>query len=156
MKIRLLLLMLLSSIHVLGQQKKKKDFAFSPDFIVQQQVMGGVNLFIGEFLESQMMIGMTGTRIGVESNFRSGEEFIIAPKIGYEISLVAVVARLTALNYFQNKHAEFRLLPEVGISLGGNINLTYGYNFRLTPRKITDISNHRMCLSFNINRKLYD
>jgi len=61
--------------------------------------------------------------------------------------------RLSALNYFQNQQSEFRILPEVGASLGGMFNLTYGYGISF-KNSINGISNHRLSFSINLNRKL--
>ena len=138
-----------------SQEKNKKyDFAFSPGLICQKETFGEVNLLVGKVIIEKGIIGMSGIRMGVESNFKSNSEFIIAPKIGYEITATIFSLRLSTLNYFQNSRNDFRFLPEIGLSWGGFVNLTYGYNFRLTSTEIEDLSKHRFCLSFNLNKKL--
>ena len=155
MKSTFLLFMIIFSTNIFSQEKKRKfDFAFSPELISQRDLFGGANLLIGKVINEKMIIGMSGVRIGVESNFKNKQDLIFAPKVGVEISGTIVVIRLSALNYFQNDKSEFRLLPEIGLSWGGFVNLTYGYNFRITNRQIEDFSQHRICLSFNLNRKL--
>jgi len=149
--------MLLSAVEVFSQDTlRKTDFAFSPELIGQGQIFGGANLTIGRVVIEKVVVGMVGTRIGVETNFKSNSDFIIAPKIGYEVSPTFFVLRLSGLCYFQNGNNEFRLLPEVGFSYGGLINLTYGYNIRLTASRIDDLRGHRWCLSFNLNKKLIE
>jgi hypothetical protein len=155
MKITFLSFIIIFSASIFSQEKKEKyDFAFSPELISQKDVFGGANLLIGKVVNEKMIIGMSGVRIGVESNLKNNQDLIIAPKVGLEISGTIVVMRFSAVNYFQNGRSEFRLLPEIGLSSGGFVNLTYGYNFRLTNKQIYDLSGHRFCLSFNLNRKL--
>lgn len=133
---------------------KKYDYTFSPELIYQKDFFGGINLAIGNIVINKTMIGISGMRIGIESNFKTHSDFIIAPKIGYEIAATFITLRLTGINYFQNGETQLRILPEIGITAGGYINLTYGYNIRISSSHINDISNHRLCLSFNLNKKL--
>ena len=150
-----LIILIIFSISCYSQESKKKfDFAFSPEIISQKEIFGGANLLIGKVVIEKMVVGMSGTRIGFESNFKNNGDFIIAPKIGYETSGTILVMRLSAINYFQSNKSEFRILPEIGLSWGGFVNLTYGYNFRLTNSQIDNLSKHRFCLSFNFNKKL--
>ncbi|MCZ8298385.1 MAG: hypothetical protein O9297_14335 [Flavobacterium sp.] len=155
MKITFLSFIIIFSASVYSQEKKKKyDFAFSPELISQKDLFGGANLLIGRVVNEKMIIGMSGVRIGVESNLKNNSDLIIAPKVGFETSGTILIMRFSAVNYFQNTKSEFRLLPEIGLSWGGFVNLTYGYNFRITNKQINDLSGHRFCLSFNLNRKL--
>jgi hypothetical protein len=137
-------------------QKKKKlpDFAISPGVIFQRQTFGELNILIGQYESSTGGNAFGGVRIGAESNFKSGKEHIFAPKIGIELSGMVICLRATALTYFYNGDTQFRLLPELGISFLGFANLTYGYNFNLSTNELIGISNHRICLSINLNRDL--
>lgn len=137
------------------QKFKKYDYAFSPGVIVQENVFNEFNIIIGTVSSQNWTVGIVGTRIGFESNFKYDKDFIIAPKVGYEISMILVSLRLSAANYFQNKESEFRIIPEMGLSFGGAINLTYGYGFSLNHSDINGLSNHRLSLTFNINDSLY-
>src|SRR5262245_45427379 len=111
-----LVLPLFFAIQVHSQDTDRKtDFAFSPEVIAQGQIFGGANVTIGTVMIGYGVVGIEGTRIGVESNFRKNSEFIIAPKIGYEFCPTFFVFRLTGITYFQNKETEFRILPEIGI-----------------------------------------
>ena len=117
MKTTFLFFMIIFSTSIFSQEKKGKyDFAFSPELISQRDLFGGANLLIGKVINEKMIIGMSGVRIGVESNFKNKQDLIIAPKVGVEISGTIVVMRLSAVNYFQNDKSEFRLLPEIGLS----------------------------------------
>ncbi|MFC0605983.1 hypothetical protein [Winogradskyella pulchriflava] len=136
----------------------KLELVFSPGMFVQKQIFTEINISVGrvsaEFPPKMFpIVGFEGFRAGVETNLRSNEDFIIAPKLGYEISLTFFSVRLSALNYFHNKESEFRILPELGVSLGGMFNLTYGYGISF-KNPINDISNHRLSLSINLNRRL--
>lgn len=154
MKNLLFLILIFLQFGFSQEKNKKYDFAFSPGIISQKDMFGEANLLIGKVVIEKGIIGISGLRIGVESNFKSNTEFIIAPKIGYEISATIFSLRLSTLNYFQNNRSDFRVLPEIGFSWGGFVNLTYGYNFRLTSTEIENLSKHRFCLSFNLNKKL--
>jgi len=132
------------------------DLSFSPGFIVQRQAFAEANLNIGEVLSNGSVLGIAGYRIGAESNLRTGRDFIIAPKVGYEVCILIGVVRLSAINYFKGSTSEFRILPEVGLSMFGLINITYGYNIRVTSPAIGDISSHRLAISINLNKELFD
>jgi hypothetical protein len=128
--------------------------AFSPGVIIQRNAFIEANLFVGKIIiEDQPkvpVIGVSGFRIGIELDCSK----TFAPKIGYEIAIVGLAIRLSAANYFQEGNSEFRLLPEIGLSMGGWASLTYGYGISFNDRTITDIGHHRVCLSFNLNKRL--
>ena len=152
---KIVVLFVLFSFTCFSQEKKEKyDISFSPELIGQKEFFGGANILIGKVVIEKMIIGMNGVRFGFETNLRNSSEFLIAPKIGIEASGTIFIMRISALNYFQNSSNEFRILPEIGISWAGFINLTYGYNFRISSSQIDNINEHRLCLSFNFNRKL--
>jgi hypothetical protein len=139
--------------------KTEKSFLFSPGLISQSNIFADLNLTYGVITmvnepKVPPIFGVSGYRIGFESNFRSGNNYIIAPKVGYEYSLLVLVARISAVNYFQNKNSEFRLLPEIGITFLGEINLTYGFGIRFNQGNIDGLSKHRIGISINLNRKL--
>ena len=60
------------------------------------------------------------------------------------------------MNYFQDDRSQLRILPELGISLGGAINLTYGYGQKIVGNKIYRLSNHRVSLTVNLQRDLWN
>ena len=141
------------------KEPKTKGFVFSPGIIIQKEIFTEFSIGYGDIytdFKPKMVpnIGFKGFKLGMETNLKSKADFIIAPKIGYEISITYFSIRLSALNYFKNNQSEFRLLPEAGISLGGLVNLTYGYGIGF-GNTIHEISNHRLTLSFNLNRKLF-
>ncbi|RAJ13416.1 hypothetical protein LY08_01933 [Olleya aquimaris] len=141
------------------KEPRSLDVVFSPGIFIQKEIFTEANILLGTVYNNQSgyipMVGATGFRVGIETNLKSNENFIIAPKLGYEISVTYFSIRLSALNYFQNKQSEFRLLPEAGISIGGLINLTYGYGIGF-GQTIHGISNHRLSLSFNLNKRLWN
>lgn len=158
MKKFLIVFVFFSITNAFGQNKKQTDFIFSPGIILQKGVFLEANLFIGEVITETSIkvpvVGVQGWRVGLESNLQSGDNFVIAPKIGYELSATVFVLRLSAVNYFQNGNSEFRVLPEVGFSAGGWANLTYGYGIPLNDGNLRDVSRHRLSLSFNLNKRL--
>jgi len=136
-----------------------KDFAFSPGIIVQHETFLEFNVMLGEVTDINgkiPIVGIEGFRLGVETNLRDGRNHTIAPKFGYEFSMTLFSLRLSAVNYFQNGNSEFRILPEIGLSIGGWANLTYGYGIPLNNGNLNNVSCHRVALSFNINKRLYN
>ncbi|NRD20736.1 hypothetical protein HNV08_11810 [Winogradskyella eckloniae] len=137
---------------------RKLNLVFSSGVLVQKEVFTEFNVIIGnvsnEFPPKMFpIVGVQGLRIGMETNLKRDENFNIAPKLGYEISITFFSIRLSALNYFKNEQSEFRILPELGASFGGMVNLTYGYGISFN-NTIGGISNHRLSLNINLNRKL--
>jgi hypothetical protein len=135
---------------------KKSDFgvAFSPGFILQRNVFMDANLFLGDIYSDTEpkipIMGVKGFRIGVETDFNR----TIAPKVGYEIAITVICLRLTLADYIQGNQSQFRLIPELGISIGGWINLTYGYGISLNKANLTEIGHHRLALTINLNKRL--
>lgn len=145
---------------IISKAPKTLDFTFSPGTFIQKELFVEANIGIGEistvFPEKMFpIVGFQGFKLGMEANLKSGNNFIIAPKIGYELSITFFSLKLSAINYFQDKQSEFRLLPETGISIGGLINLTYGYGISF-GQSINGISNHRFSLNFNLNKRLWN
>jgi len=142
----------------LSKEREKIEFVFSPGILIQKEVFTEFNISVGKVSADfppkiLPIVGFEGFRAGFETNLKSNEDFIIAPKLGYEISITFFSVRLSALNYYQNNESEFRILPEFGASIGGMFNLTYGYGISF-KNSISGISNHRLSLSINLNRKL--
>ena len=139
------------------EKNTKLDFAFSPGIILQHQFFSDVNIIVGKVTVDNgkiPIVGISGVRLGFESNFKDGKDFIIAPKIGYEISATIFTIRLSAANYFNNSKSEFRIIPELGISVLGFANLTYGYGIPINKSDIYKLSHHRVSLTINLNKKL--
>lgn len=61
--------------------------------------------------------------------------------------------RLSAVNYFQNGNSEFRVFPELGVSINGRVNLTYGYGMPCNNGNLNNVSCHSVGLSFNCNKR---
>ena len=150
----------MSSIFCYSQDSKRVDkndfdFAFFPGLILQENLYFDANLLIGainEPEEYQPYIVYSGFRVGLESSFPiNNEDYTIAPKIGYEVSVMFVNLRLSAINYFQNSKSEFRILPEIGLSIGDWINLAYGYGIAFKDNNLNNLSNHR----FSVNLIVY-
>ena len=141
-------------------KKTFKDIIFSPGLIVQHETFLEFNVLIGDVTvmpsDKVPIVGVDGFRIGVETNLRDGHNHTIAPKIGYEFSYTVFSLRLSAVNYFQNGNSEFRILPEVGISALGWLNLTYGYGIPFNNGNLNNVSHHRVGLSINLDRRLRD
>lgn len=126
----------------------------SPGVSYQRQFMPELNLMLAKISIEQGGDAVWGPRIGMESNFNKND-FIVGTKIGYELSGMVVCFRGNAISYFHQGKTDLRLLPEVGLSLFGAVNLTYGYSIPLLDYRISSISNHRLTLTVNLNRDLW-
>lgn len=92
---------------------------------------------------------MVGTRFGTEISAVDGK-LLLGPKLGYEICVVFLSLRGSLLAYIQqNKQADWRLLPEIGLSGAGFCNLMYGMAIPITGKTIIP-PEHRITLTFNI------
>ena len=58
--------------------------------------------------------------------------------------------RINAIIYFRDRAADFRILPEVGFTAFGYVNLMYGYGLPLLKSELTDISRHRFSITLNL------
>tara|TARA_R110002049_G_scaffold68003_2_gene176326 strand:- start:332 stop:865 length:534 start_codon:yes stop_codon:yes gene_type:complete len=136
---------------------KKLDLVLSSGYVLQGNSFGELNLLIGKVIFENgkfPILGLDALRVGLESNFRNNENQILAPKIGLELSNLFVIVRLSFVNYFQHSSSEFRIIPEIGFSLGGLVNLTYGYGINLNNGNISGLSKHRLGISINLNKTL--
>ena len=163
MKHLVLFVLLLSSLwgyaqHTEGKKESNIAIVFSPGIVVRDHVFADASVFIGKVTATTdtkiPVVGSMGFRIGMESNFRTKEHYTIAPKIGYEINPMFLCFRLSAVNYFQHRKSEFRILPELGFSLGGWANLTYGYGIALENKNLHGLSPHSFTLTINWNKSL--
>jgi hypothetical protein len=147
----------LLSLIVSGQTESEKPptkIIFSPGLIYQGQFLGELNLMFSKLEIETGGSVIWGPRIGLETGY-SQDKFLIAPKIGYEFSGLLICLRGNALVYIQDKKSDYRLLPEIGISLGGAMNLCYGYNFHIYNDKIENIGTNRISLTINLDLDLW-
>jgi len=142
---------------VFSQEKTGKipmKLILSPGMSYQGKLLGELSLMFSKLDMTSGGAAIWGPRFGFESSLTSND-YIFAPKIGYEISGLMICLRGNGLAYLQNKKSDFRLLPEAGLSLSGAINLTYGYNLHIYGDKIRDIANHKFSLLVNLNCDLW-
>jgi hypothetical protein len=97
-------------------------------------------------------VGSMGYGVGTDLSYMD-DKFTIGPKAFVEFNpLVLFGSRIGLINYISQGQSDFRLLPEVGISLLGYANLMYGYSIPLLKTELDDISKHRFGLSVNLYR----
>lgn len=126
-------------------------------FIHQGDNYTEANVIIGiDGCTYHYLCGIIGWRVGAESNLKSGLEFVIAPKVGAAFTLFATTARISVVDYIQGSKSELRILPELGVTLFGLLDVTYGYGVRLTDTKIGGISEHRLGITANISWHIVD
>jgi len=153
----LVLLFILVSSSTFSQVGKKNipiKPILSPGLIYQNQFMGELNVMFSRLELTTGGSAIWGPRIGLESGFNK-DKFIIAPKVGYELSGLLFCIRGSALTYFQANKVDVRFLPEIGLSLSGALNLCYGYNFHLFNDKIDDVTSNRISLTLNLDFELW-
>jgi hypothetical protein len=155
MKYYLAIFFLLVTNIINAQDKSETGqyFLFSPGISYQNQFFGEVNVMYAYGLYADAPPHTIGPRLGFEFNF-DPNNFIIAPKIGYEVSVALALIRLNVIKYFTKNDNEFRLLPEIGLCWRSYVNLTYGYSIALPKSTIKEISISRITLTFNLNKHL--
>jgi hypothetical protein len=136
---------------IMGQPPDKK-IVLSPGLSYQGQFLGEMNLMQLKGIRSRESVLVRGPRIGLEFNFNTSH-FIYAPKIGYEWTFIFFTLRGNVISYVDQRKIDLRFLPEIGLSMIGYANLTYGYNVPLLNFKSAEIDNHRITFTINIDRE---
>jgi len=157
----LILVVLISTYSYSQSNKKESNFGiiFSPGYTIQGNSFLDLNLLFGnvnvqENVKLPPLLTYSGLRIGLESNLRFNEDYVIAPKIGYEHNIMLFTFRGSVINYFQNDQSELRVLPEIGLSLFTLVDFTYGYGIPINNAELNNVSNHRFTIRINLNKKL--
>lgn len=144
---------LLAFLPVFGvAQRFEPDPALSPGIVYQGEPVYELNFLAGRYISEMGGNAFPGVRLGVETNFRQGSDGYFAPKAGFELSGMIICLRGTAMACVQRSGIQFRLVPEIGVSLAGFVNLTYGYAFALNRPEGFGLAHHRVALSLNLNR----
>lgn len=150
-KIGVILLIVLTAPFVGSAQKK---LILSPGVSYQKEFFGELSIMYAETAMNNTGLGIYGPKLGVEMNF-SSDNFIYAPKLGFEVDVLFFSVRANAVSYIEDGSVDLRLLPEVGFSFFGLANLTYGYGIPVLDHRVEDISRHRVTLTFNLSRDLW-
>lgn len=124
-------------------------------YVEQNHSFTEANLLIGYVGGNNYSWGMTGIRLGVESNLLPDNDQIIAPKIGFEVAQLIIITRLSFIDYIKGNQSELRIVPEVGLTLLGLVNITYGYGQRINATRIEGISAHRFGVSINFSPTVF-
>jgi len=132
---------------------KNPRFVWSIGGAYQGSFLFETNVTYSKF-KSGWVIVTRGPRIGIESHL-SQDNFIYAPKIGYEYNAVLVAFRGSAISYFDHGKPDLRLLPEIGLTLFGLVDLTYGYSFPLSHFRSEAIGRNRIALSINFDAVVF-
>lgn len=82
--------------------------------------------------------------VGFETDFRE----TYAPKVGVELSFMVLTGRFSIVSYFQQGDMTIRTLPELGIGLINDFNISYGYGFSLHTNDLMHVSNHRLKFTY--------
>jgi hypothetical protein len=93
-----------------------------------------------------------GLKLATEFGKISEKKTIIAPKIGAEVNLRFVGARINFIDYTDFTHHDIKFTPEIGISLNGLSNLFYGYNFSISKKNLEGVARNRLTLVFNFGK----
>jgi hypothetical protein len=74
---------------------------------------------------------------------------IIGPRAFFEVTKGIFGYRINLAYYFQNRDEDFRVIPEVYLTLYGRVNFCYGLSLATPNRTINDLGLHRFSLQFN-------
>ena len=126
-----------------------KSIQYSGGLIYEKNFAAHVSAMFASYGYTTGFYGMAGVGLGSEFVF-TPTGTIVAPKLSCQIASYFVCFRLSEINYLHHNSVDVRLLPEIGIDFILIANLCYGYNIHLGGDKLTDISNHRVALTFNL------
>jgi hypothetical protein len=141
-----------------NKAQPKKRLILSPGISYQKNMFAELNAMLID--EAATRGGpcegglAAGPRIGMEMNFVASNR-IVAPKLGYELSGQLICVRANAVYYISKTNKDLRLLPELGFSLMGTVNLCYGYGFSVLKDKIKEVSHSRITLTVNLSKNLW-
>lgn len=76
--------------------------------------------------------------------------FIVAPSVWIEAHAVLIGGRVDLTYYRYHGQEDFRLMPQIGLTLAGNGGIYYGRSFALNPRPLEQIGTHRLTLVISI------
>ena len=139
-------------------RKSNHKLVLSPAISYQKQLFAELNFIYANTNalsnKSHNTAVVAGPRIGIEYNCNPANTIVVS-KAGYELSGQLICVRANMVYYMGKHNNDLRLLPEIGFSLLGAINLTYGIAIPLLNQKITELSKSRITLSFNCNKNLW-
>lgn len=122
------------------------------DWIISIGGVFGNKSYIGDIgvISGVAVENMTTAGFRMGSEFSLNENFFIAPKVGAELNLVLISAKMSFINYTDFKYYEPKITPEIGLSIVGVLNFTYGYNIPLSKKRIEHVPTHRFSVILNI------
>jgi hypothetical protein len=142
---------------IFGQNKetkktRDKDFGLSIGYVHQGDnfiTFGGlVGKNVGNIHTPGWSYGLA-----TEVDLNKGNS-IVGVKTFFDINLIMFGARLNAINYFKGHQTDFRLTPEVGLTLNSLFTIYYGYNIPIRGTALNEISRSRLNVTINLFRKL--
>jgi len=77
----------------------------------------------------------------------SNHNTIIGPKLGYHYTFMGLHVGASVFNYTDFSRNQFGVRPEAGLSLGGLISVTYGYNLS-SNNDTFGLSHHNVGIKF--------
>jgi hypothetical protein len=133
-----------------GIIRKSENFVKSD---IRYILRGDIGMLYGKDIEFDLRhgngtVGYSGIKIGSEFNV-GPDNFVIGPKIGYELDLLFFGGSINFVDYTDFKTQDFRFMPEVGFSILGRVNLFYSYSIPLGENKISGVGSNRLGLTVN-------
>jgi|GEM_PF-3505390 len=133
---------------------RERHFILAPGIVVQKQFYGELNLLYTKIdCSPYFPCAMYGPFAGIESNFN--RDWVYGFKAGYQFACAFLSLRASAVTYIDNAHTDLRLLPEIGISCFGFVNLNYGYSIPMLGFESDQLSRHRLSLVVNLTDQLW-
>jgi hypothetical protein len=101
--------------------------------------------------DDKFIIGFSGFTAGGSFHFNN-ENAVVAAKVGYEYVAVWLFAgKLDCAYYTDTDVGDLRLVPQLGFSLVGLVNLYYGYKIPLAGYRLDPVGRHCINLTCNLN-----
>lgn len=150
-KYLILIILSLFNLSLHAQVKKSENYSlgistgytYANSHFIQLGTIYGANY-------GNVHIPSKGFGLGVDIG-KVNNKLTIGTKAFYEYNFfIASGFRLNAINYFSGEKIDFRLMPQVGLSIMGNINFMYGYSIPTLGNELTDISRNSFSVTINL------
>jgi len=96
-------------------------------------------------------VGIYNHNLFISTEFNLNNNFILGPKIGYELNLLIFQIRLNIIDYTNLQQDNlFVFRPDIGLTFFGLFSISYGYNVFLAGNNFNMVDRHTIGLTYNM------
>ncbi|MEO5603105.1 MAG: hypothetical protein ABIR06_19440 [Cyclobacteriaceae bacterium] len=122
---------------------------------VQETAFAEIGIQLHKIYIHPLSLASAGPYLTVDGIIQD-DEFIVGPKLGYEITAGLVGLALDATYYTDFDNESILFTPRAGISIMGFVNLFYGRNVAVSEYQFKGIDKNRFSLVFNLNKDYFN